>query len=229
MENLEEYINLQKKYERYRSIPAILKETKSLSEEFRRYCQYSYQLFEIVKEISGAEVIFDSSKKPARVLSLNAIPNIDLRVVFLVRDARGYAWSKLKSFHENKKAGLGWRVAPMPVWKSTCQWVVINSISAWVLKKVDKYMVVRYEDLTNNPDQVLSDIGGVIRIDLSSITKSINDGNELIIDHISAGNRLRMKNKIRLENRKTWETEMSRSKKAISWLISRWLMKQLGY
>jgi hypothetical protein len=157
------------------------------------------------------------------------MPEIDLRLVFLVRDARGYAWSRMKAFEKNHKAGLGRSTTSMTVWKSTLQWIAISLVSECVLRQVNNYILIRYEDLISDTQQVLSEIGTFINMELSPVTQLIARGDELEIKHISAGNRLRMKKKIRLKKQETWQMHMSANKKITSWILAGWLMKKYGY
>ena len=54
------------------------------------------KLYCAIQSVSGSQVIVDSSKGPRYAMLLNEIPEIDLRVVHLVRDSRGvvYSWQK---------------------------------------------------------------------------------------------------------------------------------------
>src|SRR4051812_44485747 len=51
------------------------------------------RLYAAIAEVSGAEVVIDSTKAPAYAMILRRLPGIDLDVVQLVRDSRGTAYS----------------------------------------------------------------------------------------------------------------------------------------
>jgi hypothetical protein len=229
MTSLETYWHLQQKCERYRRLPLVLTKFVTAPGIFQQYRMSTVELYKVIQDISGACIIVDSSKNPVRALLLAGMPEIDLRLVFLVRDARGYAWSRMKAFEKNHKAGLGRSTTSMAVWKSTLQWIAISLFSECVLRKVNNYILIRYEDLISDTQQVLSEIGKFINMELSPVTRLIARGDELEIKHISAGNRLRMKKKIRLKKQETWQMHMSANKKITSWILAGWLMKKYGY
>lgn len=229
MNSPNEYLALQKMYERYRRLPRYLFGSVNSSEEFRKYSAYTSQLFQVIRELSDARVIVDSSKNPARVLSLTMVPDIDLRVIFLVRDVRGFSWSKQKEFHKNQQAGLGWSVKPSAVWKSSVEWTYINLLSEWILKKAERSLFIRHEDLLHNPEPTLSKIGCLIEMDLTDLAIGVQAGQTLAVNHIAAGNRLRMKKEIKLHRNETWKVNMPSKDQNLAWTLTGWLMKRYGY
>ena len=83
--------------------------------------------------MSGKRVLVDSSKNPARALALTMLPDIDLHLLHLVRDPRGYAWSRVKT--------LAWTAngesAPRPTsWAASAaiRWLSTNLVSEYVAK-----------------------------------------------------------------------------------------------
>ena len=229
MESMREYLSLQRSFERYRRLPLIYLQSIRPSSGFQRYCDCTRQLFEVIQEVSGATFIADSSKHPARVLALSAVPGIDLRVVFLVRDLRGYAWSMKKAFDKDRRAGLNRTIKPMPIWRTALQWQITNLISEWVLKRVERWTVIRYEDLIHVTEQAFFQIGSLMGLDLSLLVEAIIGGRELEIEHIAAGNRLRMQKAIVLRRDEGWRSQMPDKDRRTSWMLAGWLMKRYGY
>ena len=224
-----EYLMLQQKFERYRRLPRLLKEVGTPSEEFSRYGFWTELLFGTIQEVSGRSLIVDSSKNPVRVLALSGFANIDLRVLFLVRDVRGYAWSRRKAFEQNKRAGLGWAGSSSSAWRSAVEWDFFNLISEWISSRVHKSAFVRYEDLITNSAQVISTIGQLMGTDLSSLSAILADGQPLQVEHVAAGNRLRMQKEITLRNGGSWKSQMSSNEQNVAWLLGSWLMRKYGY
>ncbi|GFJ89664.1 hypothetical protein [Phytohabitans rumicis] len=60
------------------------------------YAGYYAAIYEAAARVSGASVVIDSSKHSALAHCLRWVPGLDLRVVHVVRDARGvaYSWTK---------------------------------------------------------------------------------------------------------------------------------------
>lgn len=229
MPNIEFYRHLQRKYERYRRLPLILVESKLSSKNLRLYQAYTAELYSVIAELSQARIIVDSSKNPVRALALANAPNIDLRFLFLMRDVRAYVWSKQKAFAKNQVAGLGWTANPMPVWQSIFRWISINLLSARISKKSNGRCLIRYEDLVENIEVAFASIGNLIDCDLSTLAKSINEGQPFSGQHIQAGNRLRMQKNITLKGEESWQNKMPTKQKALSWGAAGWLMKKYGY
>ena len=71
------------------------------------YALHTMRLFDAIISHSHAQVIVNSSKLPGRAMALSLVPGIDLRVIHIVRDGRGVAWSLLKdAINGYVKSGL---------------------------------------------------------------------------------------------------------------------------
>lgn len=94
-----------------------------------------------IREVTGAEVVVDSTKSPAYGWLLASREDVDLRVVHLVRDPRATAWS--------------WRRTPeLSVRPATLAlvWDVWNPvIEALFARDGARYLRLRYEDLVREP------------------------------------------------------------------------------
>src|SRR5690606_21184221 len=147
---------------------------------------------------------------------------------FLVRDVRGYSWSKRKPFRKEQKGGLGWNVKPYPVWKSAVEWAFINLISEWTVKKVGRWVFVRYEDLIHRPESTIARIGNLVDLDLSSLAAFLESGSAFTVDHVATGNRLRMNKEIRLQRGEAWKVSMPPTEQTLSITLAGWLMRRYG-
>lgn len=61
-----------------------------------RYLALLTPLYTAIREVSGADVIVDSSKDAVFAHVLRRLPGVDMRLLHLVRDSRGVAWSWAK-------------------------------------------------------------------------------------------------------------------------------------
>lgn len=159
---LEAILALHPLYSRTRGLPgrALRRVLGSLgSPEWQTYSAALSALYRSIRRVSGCRVVVDSSKSFAYALTLAQLPDIDLRVVHLIRDSRAvaYSWQRKRrdpSFHE-KERFLS-RFSPTRI---AAGWNTINAsldvLNA--LKRLD-CLRVRYEDLIRRPDRELDRI-----------------------------------------------------------------------
>ncbi len=72
------------------SYPCCDDGTRMIWPRSRQPCQPSTLA---IRSVSGCEVILDSTKDPAYAFLLNLVPEVDMRLIHLVRDSRGVAYS----------------------------------------------------------------------------------------------------------------------------------------
>ena len=108
-----------------------------------------------VRKRTGADVIVDSSKNPAFIHVLSRVPDIDLYVIQLVRDARGFVSSR------SKPKGNLKRIKPFNAAKL---WLIRNLAAGWSRRRAKKSWLIRYEDFVRNPashlDRIVRDVTG---------------------------------------------------------------------
>lgn len=115
-------------------------------------------LYAAVREVSGARVIVDSSKLPSYALLLRTVPGLDVRMVHLVRDPRGVAFSWAKQVVRPDGVGGGDRMprfAPLP---AAIRYDVYNAQTHLAALLGLPYLRVRYEDLVTDPPRCLGTI-----------------------------------------------------------------------
>ena len=88
---------------------------------------------------ANAEVFFDTSKRAMRLDQLLQERELDVKIVRLVRDVRGYAWSAKRRGEAVQAAALTWRKDQEN----------LERIS-WALP-VERVMLLRYEDVCRDP------------------------------------------------------------------------------
>jgi hypothetical protein len=120
------------------------------------------RLVAAVLRVSGATVMVDSSKTPAHALLLGRIPSADVRVVHLIRDSRGvaYSWRRGKEERQARRNETGKGRAPeegsergdgMGVLAASARWVGYNALTPVLGSFGRSRMRVRYEDLVAEP------------------------------------------------------------------------------
>ncbi|HSN18144.1 MAG TPA: sulfotransferase [Gammaproteobacteria bacterium] len=151
-----EYRSLQRRFERLRRLfrPRFPRELNVENPRFARYAEYTRSLFDAIADLSGAEVIVDSSKSPARALALSRVPGIDLRMLHLVRDVRGVTYS-LHKVRSRKASAV--RVGLRDNLRFVGTWALINYCCERVRARLrGPSLFTRYEDYTADPDGILA-------------------------------------------------------------------------
>lgn len=132
---------------------AVLKEKALLSHIVRRdararYAAANREALDRVFERIPETAIIDSSKNVARCIGLLELQDIDVYVIHLIRDVRGFVNS-----HNLRRRESGKRdqfITP------TLIWFAKNVAASWfVRRRAERYAVVRYEDLHGRPDFVI--------------------------------------------------------------------------
>lgn len=227
-----ELVTLHPQVTRQRYIPLLV--FPSLSPGFagklRRYQSLLARLYAAISSVSGAEIVVDSTKAPAYALVLRGIPGVDLRILDLVRDSRGTAYSSSKQ--QVMKDSVD-RVVPKHRYAApiiTMRWIVYHLIFDCIRIAGLPGITVRYEDVVRSPQQMLRQIaafaGRPVRDhDLDFIAPPSVHMRE---DHTAVGNDSRLdQGTITLREDDAWRTQLpARSRKLVtlmSWpLLKRW-------
>jgi hypothetical protein len=218
-DDLREYEALRLRLERWGRLAAGTRCQQS--SHFSAYAHWSEALCRAVRFVSGRSIVVDSSKHPGRALALALIPAIDLRLVHLVRDPRGVAWS-MRSPRRSR---------PLPSWRSAMLWNARNKVVSDLGRRLGpgRACLVRYEDLVAAPQQTLAAIGDVIEEDLSEVGRALAAGRALPVRHTVAGNPLRMAREVRLHADLEWEVRLSSTDRRVTRLIATPWMRRYGY
>lgn len=151
--------DLQPQVIRQRFIPYLL-EPRTAPVRFRRllseYVEAYRVLYASLAEVSDARVLVDASKSTAQLFAMRQVPELDLRVLNLVRDSRGVAhsWSKssipMPQIHDRKV--LMRTYTPQHV---AMLWSALQLESTVLRAMAPHSGRIRYEDLIANPRRTL--------------------------------------------------------------------------
>jgi hypothetical protein len=192
--DLSETIGLQHQVDRTKYVPLLA--APRLAPAFHRrvqaYVELLSRVYAAVRDVSGAEVIVDSSKNPAPLYALRHAPGIDLRVVHLVRDPRGvaFSWSKRKERYAPGQVGDD---RFMPTWSARTtarRWLTVNAMISGLARLGVPVLRVRYEDLIADPARELSRVCDLVGTPRGAgALDFLGDGEiELLPAHTAAGN-----------------------------------------
>jgi Sulfotransferase family len=97
-EDVRDGVEAHRAVDRHRRLPQLVagRGDARFLEQLRTFRMLSGRLYRAVAEIAEADVVVDASKYPVYAAILRGVPDLDLRVLHLVRDARGsaYSWAK---------------------------------------------------------------------------------------------------------------------------------------
>lgn len=174
------------------------------------YATMTRQLFAAVAEAAQCQVVVDASKSPFRLASLARIADLDLRVVHLIRDGRGVAYSLARGARADPRAGVQHDLPSRSLSRTARRWKWVNRISETVCRQLprERTMALRYEDFAAAPAPSLARIGALLELDLSSVARAAEDGARFDAGHNVAGNRLRMQGPTRLKLDDRWQRDL---------------------
>ncbi|MCH9646987.1 MAG: sulfotransferase [Deltaproteobacteria bacterium] len=225
------YQELQRRFERPRAMVRSMVAKRAASPLFREYEEATRRCLTSVAEVSGQRVLVDSSKNPGRALALSRIDGIDLRLVHLVRDARGVAYSGAKAFTRDETQGLEQDIRSMAPRRTATSWLLANLVSSLVTRAVpvENRLLLRYEDLMADPRQALQALGRVTGLNCEPWVEAVEQGRALEVGHTVSGNRVRMKGKLRLKPDLEWLTHLSAADERTVRRLCGPLMRRYGY
>lgn len=194
--DFDEYSGMMNYMARFYRIPQILIKL-GLPAWLSEYDSMTYDLYSLISHQSGRPYIVDSSKEMAYAYYLLTRFPGEARVIHLVRDGRGVMWSRLRRLRAGRPFQFLRRyLAPKRHWAfmilSVLSWDFGN-IAGELLRLVNKNQViqVRYEDLCENPSQVLTRIGEFLGLDMTKLVGQIEKEQPFRIGHTIAGNSMR--------------------------------------
>lgn len=194
------------------------------------YADYYRRIYAAAARIAGTDIVVDSSKVAPTALALSHSDQINLRILHIVRDSRGvaFSWSKQVARPETGDTEL---MPQLSARESTQLWLSHNlSISALAYRGVPVHRF-RYEDM-------LEDVAGTVREAWKQLALpgkaefSFMEGNaiELHPTHSVAGNPMRFKNGLTtLRPDTAWKGKMSTKDRRLVTVMSYPALKWYRY
>lgn len=196
---------------------AIEKEYNSLERHYRipkfffqknphiKYLERSHKIFDAIFEIINTQYVLDSSKYIARFLLLNRSNKYPVKGIYMVRDVRGVIHSFNKKVQTSRSA-----------LSALLYYNLINFWGELVYRLYPNVIKVKYEDLITDPESTIQNI-----YDFLFENEQIPDNpDEFLMPHIIGGNRLKNKQKIKLNKEQAWIKESSFFKKCAHYLLA---------
>ncbi len=187
-------------------------------------------IYRAAADLTGADVVVDSSKFPPMAVALAHDPEVDLRVIHLVRDSRGvaYSWSKTVARPETETG------EPMPRYSprySSEQWVSHNVALAAIPYLGRPKADLRYEDLVQDAARTVRDVWSALDLPGSGELPMVDASSiELLGTHSVAGNPMRFRRGLTtLRPDEEWRDQMpAADRRTVTALTLPWLAR-FGY
>jgi Sulfotransferase family len=195
--DVREFLALKRSVDRNRFIPKLLVDGDSARLSSRAAMEYAAvyaRLYRAVRQVSGCPVTVDASKHASLAFCLRTEPEIELRVIHLVRDPRAVAYSWTRQVRRPEAEGAA-DASPryIPTFspaRSAMRWNIQNLGFHLLAARGAPARMIRYEDFIAAPVagmRELAEFAGV-QADLSFMTDT---GADLGPTHTAGGNPMR--------------------------------------
>lgn len=207
---------LGERVDRTRYIPslAVPRLAPGLTDRARRYAGYYAAVHAAVAEVSGASVVVDSSKNASLAYVLRTRSDLDLRVLHVVRDSRGVAYSWTKQVTRPEAGDAHQLMHRYPPWRSALLWDAQNASFALLDRLGTPSERVHYEDLLADPVGTLRQVCAFLGLPAGDELGSFlhPDSVELTTAHTVSGNPMRFQTgTVRLRRDDSWRATMAAS------------------
>lgn len=227
------WLELKQRVDRNRFIPLMIAPLlPRYRADLAQHCERLTCLYEAIAEVSRAEVIIDSSKQASTAFLLRRVQGIRLRVLHLVRDSRGvaYSWTKAVTRPEIQD-----RITLMPRFhpaRAAARWLAYNALFHLLGPIGTEVDFVRYEDLLATPSAEIARIVAPtgVRGGEGDLPFLADDHVDLGGGHSVAGNPMRfLTGRIDLVPDSAWRCGLHRAHRWIVTVITAPLLGWYGY
>jgi Sulfotransferase family len=144
------------------------------------------RLYAAIGEVSGADVVVDSSKLPTYARVIADLPGIDVSLAHLVRDPRAAAFSWRRTKEQPDRGGL---MEQRGVGKSAALWTTWNFGLERLFPEPGRYARLTYEELLTAPQAQLRTLLASLDMDRETSAVFADETTvRLSVNHTVAGN-----------------------------------------
>lgn len=209
----EEVIWLQERVDTTLKIPQLLlrRRASAYQSDLAAYMDILRRLYRALLDVSGAEVVVDSSKRPSLAFVLRQMPDVELSVAHVVRDPRGVAHSFSKHVALPQGAELTDEMPRSSPRKVARRWVTVNLLVELLALTGVPTERILYEELVSDPRRHLSRVMSLTSPATESEFDFVSGGRVRIPEsHLVAAGRIRLqRGRVALRLDDAWRTDMS--------------------
>jgi hypothetical protein len=216
--------------ERTRYIPRLAALNEA-PDEVREYAGYYGRVYTAAAEVSGSPVVVDSSKHSALAHVLRWAADVDLRVVHVVRDARGvaYSWTKRVARPETDGTDEMTRYSPG---RSALLWNAHNAAFGLLGRRGVAVRRIRYEEFLADPRTELIKLADFAGLRLSQEDLAfLRPGHaDLRVGHSAAGNPMRFTvGRLALRRDDAWVRALPSAQRRLVGAVCGPMLRAYGY
>ncbi|MDQ4095156.1 MAG: sulfotransferase [Actinomycetota bacterium] len=193
------------------------------------YAAVTARLYRTIQEVTGCEVVVDSSKRPSYAAFIKMLDGCEPYFVHLVRDPRASAYS----WHARRYASAhGAEVTRRNAFDSTLRWDLLNLGSEILRSRStrERFMRLRYEDFAATPLQSVKDICALIDRSQARLPFVDDRTVELNPNHTIAGNPSRFATgRLVLKDSGEWYQRQRRWSQWVATAVALPLLRRYGY
>ena len=181
------------------------------------------------------KVIVDSSKIGLRLKFLMKNPQLDIKIIRLVRDGRAVSLTYMDpaNFADAQSAesrggghGVGRDSERLPLDQAAREWRRSNEEAEALLRGQDRlrWMAVRYEALCSEPEKTLKEIFAFIGVTPNHVNLNFRS-----VEHHVVGNGMRLDNSFQIRTDDRWRLHLTKSQIAAFDHLAGDMNNSLGY
>ena len=210
----------------------VLVQSQRRRQELIEYASRYHALLDGASRVGMADIVVDSSKHPSVALALLSDLSADVRIVHIVRDPRGvaYSWSKVKRRTDAGPDSTA-EMERFSAMQSAARWLVLNWLTSRLRHRAKYYSIIRYEDLVSDPATTLSNLLQSLGIeDRGTIAISETREVEFGVHHTVAGNPSRLSvGKTEIQVDEAWRKNMNRGRMRLISILTFSMRRRYGY
>jgi hypothetical protein len=230
----DEIAALERAVDRHRYIPFLIAPWlwPGYRSRLARYTGVLARLYKGLDHATRGAYIIDSTKDPPFAFLLRRVPGIELRVVHLVRDSRGVAFSWTKRVRKPEEVQTATYMNTYHPVEMGLRWVVYNLCFHLLERLAVPRLLTRYERLVTSPRAEIERIALHLGEELGEQQFSFLNGGgvDLGVHHTVSGNPMRFEQgTIPLRLDEEWRTRLNPRHKRLVSVFTLPLLVRYGY
>jgi hypothetical protein len=215
---------------RVRHVPSMLLRSPRRGLSAGEYGHRLSRLYTAIREVTGCQIIVDSSKQPTYGRVLEALGSLKLFVVHLIRDPRASAYSWLRRKVQPDRGYFGYMQQQTPL-RSAALWTIWNTTATVLWRSSpDRYFQLRYEDFTAHPREAVARILKFVGHEGALIPFTNERTVRLKQTHSVSGNPNRLNTgTITISPDVEWTAGLGWQQRALVTLVALPLLRRFGY